>query len=203
MRRCLPLLIGLAAACQPLTGPDAPERPGTQVPGSPVVAPLDASYVPLVPGDTSFWAVKGEAKTVTLRFRSTQAGQAGDRLVEFRLSAESLYRRPNGILYEEGDSVQITIHPDAQRMVFEFAPSGLVFDAGSPAVLHMWCTHAAADLNGDGRVDATDEQLWYQMRIWKRESDTDPWSLLPTTRSADGYELESALPGFTGFSVAS
>lgn len=205
MRRFLPLLLGLAAACEPLTGPDSGKSPygDNTGDGSPILAPIDPAYVPLVAGDTSFWAVKGQPLDVVVRFQPVQPGATGDRLIEFQLGAESLLRSPDGVLLQDGDSVRITIHPDGQKMSFDFEPSGLTFDPASPALMRMWCTHAAADLNGDGTVDGTDERLWYQMRIWKRESASDPWSAQETTRSPDGEELEAPVDGFTGFSVAS
>jgi hypothetical protein len=205
MRFFLILLVAVTAACESSTAP----RPypsgthGNSTDGSPVIAPIDPTYVPLLPGDTSFWAVKGQSLDVVLRFRSTVQGQTGDRLMEFQLSAGSLAARPDGTPIAAGDSVLITVHPDSARMQFVFGPSGLTFDAGSPAVLAMWCNHAAADLNGDGVVNGTDEQLWYEMAIWKRELSTDPWSKQSTTRSADGYRLQATVSGFSGFSVGS
>ncbi len=205
MRRLLPALIALLAACEPLTGP-AGQGPGGSLDnttGGPIVAPLDSAYVPLVPGDTSVWAVKGRALSIVLRFRGTAPGTQGDTLAELVLSAGSLLRRPDGSALADGDSVRITIHPDASLMKFTFGPSGLAFDPEAPAMMHMWCTHAAADLNGDGTVNSTDEQLWYRMKIWERETDTEPWSSLTTTRSPDGLRLEAPVTGFTSFSVAS
>ena len=206
MRRLLLLLIALSAACETATGPRSTNDPtsGDTSSGTPILTPIDTPYVALVPGDTSFWAVKGQTLDVVLRFRSTTAGQAGDQLLELQLSGASLSKRPDGTPIANGDSVLITIRPDTTgKMSFVFEPSGLVFDSTAPALLRMWCNHAAADLNGDGVVNTTDEQLWYQMAVWKRESATDPWSKQSTTRSADGYRLDTQVTGFTGFSVAS
>lgn len=202
--RFLVLLCVIAAACESATAPHYSDGSHTSTStGSPVIAPIDPAYVPLLPGDTSFWAVKGQALDVVLRFRSTVPGQSGDRLVEFQLAAGSLLTRPDGTPIAAGDSVLISVHPDSARMQFVFQPSGLAFDTAAPAVLRMWCNHAAADLNGDGVVNATDEQLWYEMTIWKREASSDPWSKQVTTRSADGYQLQAAVSGFSGFSVGS
>lgn len=204
-RSILVAAVALLAACDSVTAPGYPTDPGSadNTAGSPVIAPLDAAYVPAIPGDTSFWAVKGQALDVVLRFRSSN-GQPGDQLLEFSLSANSLLEHPDGSPFAAGDSVLITIHPDSTgKMTFEFQPSGLVFDPSAPATLRMWCTHAAADLNGDGVVDSTDEHLWYTMKIWMREHASDPLTALPTTRSQDGEELEAPVGGFTGFSVAS
>jgi hypothetical protein len=199
MRRASLLLLVLLAACQDSLSPENERYPSSSTSGeNPIIAPLDTAYVPQVPGDTSVWAVKGQGLTVLLRF-----GGSGDQLLEFKLDPGSLSRRPDGSQIEVGDSVLITIRPHGQLMRFEFEPSGLVFDGKHPALLRMWCTHAAEDLNGDGVVNRTDEQLWYRMKIWKQESPTDPWTSLNTTRSPDGDELEAEVGGFTGFSVAS
>lgn len=199
MRRITILCLVLLAACQESLSPNEDGYPNSSTHGeTPILAPLDSAYLPLVPGDTSVWAVKGRELSVVLRF-----GGTGDQLLEFRLDPRSLSRRPDGSRIETGDSVLITIRPHDSLMRFEFEPSGLVFDAKYPARLRMWCTHASEDLNSDGVVDRTDEQLWYRMKIWKQESPTDPWTSLRTTRSTDGDQLEAETGGFTGFSVAS
>ncbi len=205
MRPLLLLLLAFTAACETATGPHGYDT-GTTTDSttSPIVAPIDANYVPLMPGDTSFWAIKGQNTDVIIRFRPTTAGQTGDALAEFIIGGNSLLKRPDGTAIAVGDSVLITIRPDTTgHMALVFEPSGLAFDSTAPALLKLWCYHAAADLNGDGVVNTTDEQLWYEMAIWKRELPTDPWSKQSTTRSSDGYELDAPISGFTGFSVAS
>jgi len=205
-RHLLLLLIALSAACELATGPRSSygKTSGDSNSGSPLLTPIDTPYIALMPKDTSFWAVKGQSYDVTLRFRATVVGQSGDQVLEFKLTGQSLQTRPDGTALAPGDSVRITIEPDTTgKMAFTFQPSGLVFDSTAPALLTLWCTHAAADLNGDGVVDSIDEQLWYEMAIWKRETPTDPWGKQNTTRSPDGYQLQTPLAGFTGFSVAS
>ncbi len=196
MRRLSFVLAVIVASCQPMLAPENSNQ--TPSGDSPLVAPLDPAYALLVPGDTTFWVVKGRETDVVMRFRG-----GGDPLLQFHLGANSLARRPDGSVIEPGDSLRITIRPNGEKMEFEFEPSGLVFSSDAAPVLHLWCTHAADDLNGDGVVDRTDEHLWYQMKIWKREAASDPWEVQPTTRSSDGAELETTVPGFTGFSVAS
>ncbi len=206
MRRLLLLLIALSAACESATGPDTlyGKKSGDTSSGTPLLTPVDTPYIALMPGDTSFWAVKGKQLDVVLHFRSTVSGQTGDQVLEFQLATGSLLLRPDGTPIANGDSVLITISPDtAGKLSFTFQPSGLVFDSTAPAVLTLWCNHAAADLNGDGVVNSIDEQLWYEMAIGKRENPTDPWSKQNTTRSSDGYQMQTPLGGFTGFSVAS
>ncbi len=206
MRGALLLLLALTAACDVATAPRSPYGKtvgGDTNTGSPLLTPIDTPYIALMPGDTGFYAVKGRSYDVVLRFQSTSS-TLGDKVLEFQLAAGSLLKRPDGTLIAAGDSVFIEIRPDtAGKMAFTFSPSGLVFDSTAPAVLTMWCNHAAADLNGDGVVNSTDEQLWYEMAIWKRESTTDPWTQQSTTRSTDGYQLQTPVTGFTGFSVAS
>ncbi len=204
-RHALLVLIALTAACDTATGPRPYGRNagGDSNSGSPLLTPIDTPYIALMPRDTSFWAVKGKNYDVVLRFRSTTA-TPGDQVLEFKLANNSLLTRPDGSTIANGDSVLIEIRPDTTgKMAFTFYPSGLAFDSTAPALLTMWCNHAAADLNGDGVVNSVDEQLWFEMAVWKRESPTDPWSKQNTTRSSDGYQLQTAVGGFTGFSVAS
>ncbi len=205
MRRALLLLLALTAACDTATAPRSPhgKTSGDTNTSSPLLTPIDTPYIALMPGDTSFWAVKGQSYTVLLRFRST-TGSPGDSLLEFQLAASTLLARPDGTPIAVGDSVLIEIRPDTTgKMAFTFYPSGLAFDSTAPALLTMWCNHAAADLNGDGVVNSIDEQLWYEMAIWMRENPTDPWGKQNTARSSNGYQLQTPLNGFTGFSVAS
>ncbi len=206
MRRLVPLLLIVlsAAACESATGPRKSVVKSTtdSTTTSPTLTPIDPTYVPLVPGDTSFWAVKGQGLDVKLRF-NTGSGSTSDQFVEFQLAAGSLLTRPDGTAIAVGDSVQITLRPDTTgKMAVTFEPSGLVFDSTAPALLTLYCYHAAADLNGDGVVNQLDEQLWYQMAVWKQEQG-QPWVKQSTTRSSDGYTLQTLVTGFTGFSVAS
>lgn len=199
------LTLALTAACDTATGPRSPhtKTSGDTNTGAPLLTPIDTPYVPRMPGDTTFWAAKGKNYDVILRFRST-SGTPGDKILEFKLANNSLLARPDGSPIANGDSVLIEIRPDTTgKMAFTFYPSGLAFDSTAPAQLTMWCNHAAADLNGDGVVNSVDEQLWYEMAVWKRESPTDPWSKQSTTRSSDGFQLQTPVGGFTGFSVAS
>src|SRR6202008_2229274 len=64
-----------------------------QAPGSPA---LEAQQI-------TFWAVKGVSQQVDLPYVN------GYDCMEFKLSAASLLRRPDGTLLQNGDSVQITI----------------------------------------------------------------------------------------------
>ncbi len=205
-RQLLLLLIALVApACDLATGPRGPygKTSGDTNTSSPLLTPIDTPYIALMPADTGFWAVKGQSYDVVLRFRSA-TGTPGDQVLEFQLAGSSLLTRPDGTPIANGDSVFIEIKPDTTgKMAFTFYPSGLAFDSTAPALLTMWCNHAAADLNGDGVVNSLDEQLWYEMAIWKRENPTDPWGKQSTTRSSDGYQLQTPVTGFTGFSVAS
>ncbi len=205
MRSALLLLLAFTAACETATGPASRygTKSGDTNTGSPLLTPIDTPYIALMPGDTGFYAVKGRSYDVVLRFGSA-SGTPGDKVLEFQLSAASLLKRPDGTAIANGDSVFIEIVPDTTgKMVFSFYPSGLAFDSTAPALVTMWCNHAAADLNGDGVVNALDEQLWYEMAVWKRETSDDPWGKQLTTRSSDGSQLQTLVSGFSSFSVAS
>ncbi len=200
MRRWIILFAALAvAACDSATRPTRPTG-GADLSGSTLLslfARYDTAFAPLVPAETSFVAVQGQAVDFVERFQ----GQ-GDPVLEFKLSSSSLLAYPDGTLIAPGDTVRITIDKDPQgRILFHFSPSGLSFNALSPASLTIWYTHANPDVNGDGVVNATDALLEAEFGIYKQELLTDPWLSIPTINLTGSQTVQAAILGFTGFSV--
>ncbi len=200
MRRWMLVLALLAlAACDGATGPSRPPAPDL-LSGSKLLsifAQYDATFAPLVPAETSFVAVQGQAVDFVEQFQ----GQ-GDPVLEFKLSSSSLLAYPNGMPIAPGDTVRITISRDPQgRILFSFSPSGLTFNPLSPASLTIWYAHANPDVDGDGIVDATDALLESQFGIFKQELLTDPWLSIPSVNLTGAQTVQAWVLGFTGFSV--
>lgn len=164
-------------------------------------ARFDPAFFDDVPRTASFWAVRGEDRELILE--SVAEGEdSGEKFLEFEVDAESLLRRPDGTLFAEGDSVEITVQLDPSgRFLFEFQPSGLVFDPDEPAELRIRYVLAPSDLNGDGVVDEEDQEFEEGLSIWKREDPGGPWLQL-SSLEVEARELEADVESFTGFALA-
>lgn len=155
--------------------------------------------------DTTFWAVRGEDRQLVLRYEP-EPGQdpldAGE-FLEFRVREKSLYRRPDGTLFEDGDSVEIRVTLDPEgRFLFRFEPSGLEFTSEDPAELEIEYLRLDGDLDDDGDVDTEDDEFEQQMRIWKQELPGDPWFPVGTIKIEELDEIRGEIGSFTGFAIA-
>ncbi|HEX7050143.1 MAG TPA: Ig-like domain-containing protein [Longimicrobiales bacterium] len=158
---------------------------------------------PMGSATTSFWAVRGENRSAEILYGPEAGEAAGEELLTFEVPGNSLLEYPDGTPFDRGDSVQITIHLDAEgRFVFRFEPSGLRFDPEHPAELEIDYRGADLDLDGDGDVDAEDDEAERELYLWKQEREGDPWLRLGTVKLEDLDELEAKIDGFTGFAVA-
>jgi hypothetical protein len=98
-------------------------------------APGDS--IQLATDQASFWAVRGQTRSVRIDYLSDGSGGGVAHFLEFTVPAEGLLRRPDGSTFATGDSVLITIAVDPAELVVQFEPSGLVFDDWSPASLEV------------------------------------------------------------------
>jgi hypothetical protein len=166
-----------------------------------VVFPADLA--PLVTREASFWAVAGDDRLLVMRYVPEPGETEGEEFLEFKVPGDGLSRRADGSRFEEGDSVLITVRVDPQnRFLFEFEPSGLVFDEDHPAELEITYRRVGGDLDGDGDEDADDRDLEMNLHIWKRERPGDPWRQLGTVQFEAQKELEADITSFTGFCIA-
>jgi hypothetical protein len=145
----------------------------------------------------SFWAVRGENRRLELEYTT------GAEFLEFEVRANSLLRRADGTLFQDGDSVQITITIDTNnRFIFFFEPSGLVFNPIDPAQLEINYQYADDDIDNDGDRDSNDLDLEAALRIWQQEQPGLPWLPMSTVR-IDENDLRANVLSFTGFAMAS
>ncbi len=128
----------------------------------------------------SFWAVRGQARTLVLRY-----SDSGSEFMRFDVGANSLL---------DGDSVLISVQVDPNReLVFHFSPSGLRFNDAAPAVLTIDYSRANLDL--------LDRLLSLQAGIWKRELPVLPWLRVPSLRLLGTVE-QAKVYDFTSFGMA-
>ena len=145
----------------------------------------------------SFWAVRGQGRTLVMKYANDEE------FLEFEVRDHALMRRPDGTLFQDGDSVRITVTVDPNnRFIVYFEPSGLTFNPLDPAHLEINYKQANPDIDGDGDDDDNDDRLEARLRIWQQERLGLPWLPLSTLR-IDEDDLEANVLSFTGFAMAS
>ena len=197
--------VALAAACG---GGDATAPP----PDSTTTKPesdlhfmhASDSAPPLAQKSITFYAVRGQDREVRLYYHARAGSSDSTEFLRFRVRSGSLVQRPDGTPIANGDSLPITITvADTTRLIVQFEPSGLTFATTDPARLTLKYSEEDDDLNGDGHVDATDLALKPLLGLWRQESPSEPWILLPTSVSlVISDEVEADVPGFTRYAIA-
>ncbi len=198
-------LLPLAAACADgttaLPGPTPPDSTAPQdslhfLRATPVNPPLADRIV-------SFWAVKGERRELRMMYRAPAGMVDSVEFARLRVDDRSLVNRPDGTPLADGDSILITLTVvDTLNLITEFQPAGLVFSSSRPARLWLKYGEADPDLNDDNVVNAADSTLILSLKIWKQETLSDPWELLPSTVNLVEQEVEADIPGFTRYAVS-
>jgi hypothetical protein len=145
----------------------------------------------------SFWAVRGESRSVRINYRDALDDTSNPFL---DLSISDPVFVPNVGDLAVGDSVLITVTVDTVRIGVSLEPSGLRF--GTPAELQIFYGGAGGDLNGDGAVDSTDALIESQLLgLWYREAD-EPWTQVPAVQSLATKSFTSFLPHFCEYELS-
>jgi len=182
------VVIGFGVSCIDGTGPpvdSSPEpvgrtdaemhmlRQATVFPSIPdrgVLAEAAGSAQPLEAYDVSFWAIAGQSSSLSLNYVD------GSPFLTVEVGQNSLLQYPDGQVFQNGDSVLIRVTADSALILIDLDPSGLVFDAQDPVLLHLAYSQADPDFNGDGVVDAADGQIEStSLGLWVQQADGDPW----------------------------
>ena len=200
--RFLLLVVPLAAllACSDSSSPgdDGESKPPADL--NIVGLPDDAP--PLYNPEASFYAVKGQNAEARIYFQNDQGGP-GEEYLRLRVDGPTLQARPDGTPIAEGDSVLITIRVvDPAQMLFEMEPSGLTFSAADPAELKIRYVEVHGDLNDDGHVDGTDDDIESLIAIWRQETPSDPFVRVGTAVAKDLKEADAELTGFSRYALA-
>lgn len=146
----------------------------------------------------SFWAVRGESRSVTINYSSSIDNQVHPFLT--LTTTDPVYVPGVGDL-AMGDSVLLTVSIDTTKIGISLEPTGLRF--GEPAQLTIWYGGAGGDLNGDGVADSTDAAIEAQLLgLWYREENSDPWTHLSASQSLDERSFTYGLPHFSQYVVA-
>jgi len=146
----------------------------------------------------SFWAVRGESRSVQINYTSSANNQPHPFLV---LTTTDPRYVPGVGDIDSHDSVLVTVIVDTTKIGVSLEPHGLQF--GEPAQLKIWYGGASGDLNGDGVVDSTDSQIEAQLLgLWYRPDETQPWVHLAANQSIEEKSFTYALPHFSMYAVA-
>ena len=150
-----------------------------------------------------FWAKKGVDQTATMYYHRASGGRDSIPFFSLRVRAKSLWLRPDGSAIADGDSVLITLTlVDPVRLLVDCQPSGLVFSPNAPARIKMSYAGADDDLNGDGVVNMTDSTLARALMIWRKETSTSPWLLVPSNNATGAEAIDADIGGFTTYAIA-
>jgi hypothetical protein len=190
------VILAIVACSETVTAPD--ERDPSDV----RLLHVTYDYPSLATTTVSFWAVKGRASNADLWYHARPGARDSSRLVQFRVGANALDRRPDGTTIAAGDSVLITLTAnDPAHMMVQFQPSGLRFSASDQPSLTIFWTACGDDVNYDGKVDGSDDVIVNQLGIWRQETPGAKWQRTSSLTVRSNHEIDTSLPGFTGYAI--
>ena len=146
----------------------------------------------------SFWAVRGEERSVQINYLSS----TGDTSYPFlTLTITDPVFVPGQGDLAPGDSVLVSVTIDPNDIKVSLEPTGTLF--GEPAQLRMSYGGAGGDLNGDGLVDGTDADIETQLLgLWYREGEQSEWARIPASQVVSDKSFISALLHFSEYAVS-
>jgi len=165
--------------------------------GNPDVFLASSSGLSLAQYTATFWAVRGEERSLQINYVSV----TGDTSSPFlRLVVDDPAYVPGLGDLAPGDSVLMTVTIDPSNIKISLEPTGLLF--GNPAQLQIWYGGAGGDLNGDGVVDDADAWIEAQLLgMWYREGADSSWTEMPAAQSLADKSFTSALPHFSEYAL--
>lgn len=181
------------------TGPEEEAVPESEL----TFLQFPAALQPLVSRSGSFYAVKGDDRELVLRYQPESPGEEGEEFLEFRVPGDALLRRPDGRLFQNGDSILISVQVSSDgRFLFDFQPSGLRFDPDHAPRLRISYRALDDDLDDDGDLDEDDDDFERILGLWRQERPGQPWYRVGSMKLEDVDEIEGEITGFTGFAIA-
>ncbi len=202
MRRARVLSFAAAAALAACSDTGGPDNGGVKPPGELTIIRLPAGSPPIYNPVDSFYAKKGEDRELRIYFEDA-VGDSGQEYLRFRVDAGSLLARPDGSLFQVGDSVLITVRVvDPAQIYFEFEPNGLTFNPSLPAQLKIEYAETGGDLDDDGDTDADDDAIEQVIDLWRQELPGQDFVKLGAVKIEDLDEIEADVLGFTRYAIA-
>ena len=191
--------LAIAVACSD-SGPNLPPP----VPNSQLHIVLqDTAAPPLLTDSASFYVVAGQDRELRMFYQGAAPGDTGEEFLRFKVPGDGLLRRPDGTVFQLGDSILISIKVvDATKFLFDFQPTGLRFSPDHPAELTLEYAHGDHDFNDDGTVDASDSTIQTQLDIWQRQPTDTFWTRLQALNFESYNELDAKILHFTEHAIA-
>jgi len=194
-------LLGVAgvavAACGEASGPGG--LPDTDL----HIVIQDTLSPPLLAMQDSFWAKVGDGREIRLFYQGAQPSDTGEEFLRFEVPGDGLFRKPDGSLFQAGDSILITITVvDARQFLFDFAPAGLQFDPDHPARLRVSYFNGEDDYNDDGVEDSTDVEIEHELDLWYRAAPGSLWYKLGAVKFEESDEIDANIRTFSQYALA-
>lgn len=151
---------------------------------------------------TSFWAVRGQTRSGSIKYHARPGATDSTELVRFVVGSGSLFERPDGTPLGEGDSVLITLTVvDPVDLIVDFQPKGLAFAAAAPAVMTFGYAETDPDLDFDGTVDDDDAELEAALTVGRQEVPSAPFGPIPSQVNTLADKVQAQIDGFTRYAV--
>lgn len=194
------VLAFVLAGCDGSTDPD--EDDDVVPTGDLVFAQLEAG-VTIPTRDTSFVVTAGVGFELELRTDPEPGDDDGQEFFEFDIEGETLLRRPDGTVFQPGDTITIRVRVPGDAYVFYFEPSGLQFNPDRPARMKISYGDADDDFDDDGDIDDDDDSFETNLTIWRQQVLGGDWQRLGASlHSVETDEIEFDVEHFTGFALA-
>ena len=163
----------------------------------------DTAAPPLLADSASFYAVVGQDRELRMYYQGGSPGVAGQEFLRFKVPGDGLLNRPDGSVFQPGDSILIIIKVlDPTKFAFDFQPTGLRFNPSDPAELTFEYLNSDHDFNNDGVVDAKDSLIQSQLDIWQRQPSDTFWTRLEASNFESYDELDAKVLHFTEHAIA-
>ena len=157
----------------------------------------------LVAKRDSFWAKVGDGRELHLNYQGANPADTGEEFLRFEVPGDALLRKPDGSVFQVGDSILITITViDTSRFLFRFEPAGLQFSSEHPARLKVEYFDANHDFNDDGVENAADSTIEHILDVWKREGPTAAWYRVGSVKFEELDEIDANITSFTEYAIA-
>jgi hypothetical protein len=134
-----------------------------------------------------FYAVAGQDRSTAIYYQDSV------KFLTFDVPAGALTQGPDGTPIANGDSLLITIAiADSSRLIVGFEPSGLEFNAATPAHLTLSFAHAQ---NSVPQNEAS-------LSLWRQENPGESWHKVPSNTRTDSLTVSGPVVGFTVYATA-
>jgi len=165
---------------------------GTVYFGPPATLSLEKTRV-------TFWAVRGESRSVQIDYKSRRHAEPRPFLL---LTTTDPKFVPGVGELAMGDSVLITVKVDTRKVSVSLEPTGLQF--GEPGQLTIWYGGGRIGRHDNGQSSADDDDTIddADLGLFYREDQKHPWTYLSATQSIADQSFTYAIPHFSDYAVA-